>query len=117
MAMRDRCYRPGTNGYKSFGGRGITVCDRWRENFGAFLQDMGDRPDGMTLDRIDVDGNYEPQNCRWATAKEQQANKRKAAWLSSRQWDLIRDLLHRDDSTNARETLAELERAGIVTLG
>lgn len=76
-AMLNRCTNPNFIGYAQYGGRGITVCDRWRE-FAAFLADMGERPEGMTLDRIDVDGPYRPDNCRWATISQQNANKRRA---------------------------------------
>lgn len=69
--MISRCTRKSVNSYERYGGRGIAVCERWL-SFANFLSDMGERPNGMTLDRYpDRDGNYEPGNCRWATYKEQ----------------------------------------------
>jgi hypothetical protein len=75
--MRKRCYSPSRDEYASYGGRGISICDRWRDSFADFLADVGERPSPQhSLDRIDNDGNYEPGNVRWATKSEQLANRR-----------------------------------------
>jgi hypothetical protein len=74
-AMWRRCTSPKHVNYPNYGGRGITVCDRWK-SFDAFVEDMGDRPQGRTIDRINNDLPYSPNNCRWATAKQQRANQR-----------------------------------------
>lgn len=89
--MHARCRYPSVAMYPHYGGRGITVCERW-SSFASFLADMGERPAGTTLDRIDSDGNYEPGNCRWSTRKVQNQNKRErfrgltaedVAWIRS----------------------------------
>ena len=75
MNMRHRCMRPAHPEYPRYGGRGISVCERWAD-FETFLTDMGEKPNGLSIDRINNDGNYEPSNCRWSTQHEQNENRR-----------------------------------------
>lgn len=89
-SMVTRCENPRFKDFRHYGGRGISICARWRESFQTFLADMGPRPRGRSLDRIDVDGNYEPGNCRWATAKQQRQNQRPpASRRASKEADLV----------------------------
>jgi hypothetical protein len=90
-SLRQRCLDPDSKDFRHYGGRGIEVCDRWANSFDAFVHDMGARPDGMSLDRIDVNGPYSPQNCRWADRFTQARNKR-CSKLTLEDVDNIRSL-------------------------
>ncbi len=81
--MVQRCSNPRSADFHNYGGRGIAVCERWR-SFDNFLADVGERPPGMSLDRIDNDGNYEPGNVRWATRSENDRNRRSSRWVDYR---------------------------------
>jgi hypothetical protein len=102
--MKTRCYQKGCDQYENYGGRGIIVCDRWLNSYQNFVNDMGRCPKDLTLERIDNNGNYEPNNCKWATIQEQARNKRNnrrltfngktqilAEWV--REWNIPRHLL------------------------
>lgn len=93
--MIQRCHNPRNPRYPEWGGRGIFVCDRWRQSFLWFLQDMGERPDGHSLDRINNDGPYAPENCRWVTAKDQARNRRTTR-VSTEQASAILEMARQD---------------------
>jgi len=82
-SMKQRCLNKKCNEYKDYGGRGITICREWMK-FENFYEDMGERLEGKTLDRIDNNGNYEPNNCKWSTPKEQNNNNRHNRYMSFR---------------------------------
>lgn len=113
-AMINRCYNPNNINYNNYGGRGIKVCDAWINSFDRFKQDMGEMQEGMTIDRIDVNGNYEKSNCRWASIKEQNNNRRSNYMITAfgktqtlqqwadeigLKWSLIRQRIERDKWT------------------
>lgn len=81
LGMKSRCYKPQNHAYHRYGGRGITVCKRWINNFDAFFEDMGFKPEGKALDRIDNNKGYSKENCRWATYKENANNTRKNVFI------------------------------------
>jgi hypothetical protein len=91
-----RCYNPKNKDFKNYGARGITMCSRWRYSFENFLADMDGRPVGRTLDRKEVNGNYTPKNCRWATWKQQANNRRKRVRLEQyTMTELLREIKRR----------------------
>ena len=80
--IKQRCHNPNANGYERYGGRGITVCNRWRNSFEAFFEDMGTKPKGLTLERVDNDEGYSKENCEWATMQRQACNRRNTRMIS-----------------------------------
>ena len=90
--MKSRCLNPNRSGYKNYGGRGIKICDKWLNSFDSFFLDMGKKPfSGAMIERIDNDGDYEPNNCKWASRVEQNRNRRYNVIQSKQDADKIRD--------------------------
>jgi len=110
--MLQRCHNPKAKHYKYYGNRGIKVCDKWR-SFKNFLKDMGERPKGLTIERVDNDGNYEPDNCVWATRREQRRNNRYAK-LNPLKVQVIKKLLK--ESKLKQWEIAEIFHVARVTI-
>lgn len=98
-----RCFNPNCRSYPCYGGRGIRVCDRWLNSFDAFYEDLGSAPEGSSLERIDVNGHYEPSNCKWATVREQNRNRTDTVLTEEKVKDTHRRL-------SQGENLADLAR-------
>lgn len=118
--MHGRCANPSLANYKYYGGRGIKVCERWScpEGFLNFISDMGERPTGYQIDRLDVNGDYEPDNCRWVTKYQQMANTRATKYIAGVNWMPAKNKFRARIKVNRKEiplgwhsTLAEAVRA------
>ncbi len=111
--MKARCRNPHAKSWKDYGGRGISVCERWRTSYSTFVSDMGPRPDGYVLDRINNDGNYEPENCRWVDRVTSQRNRRVCVRVTIEGKEyLLADLA--DKSPLKRDVVLERARQGMT---
>lgn len=112
-AMIQRCTNPKNTSWADYGGRGITVCERWQGDNGYrnFVADMGARPKGMTMDRIDANGNYEPSNCRWASVRVQQNNRRTSVNITAN-GETLPQTVWRERLGCGKNTIAERIKKG-----
>jgi hypothetical protein len=113
LNMKDRCFNSRGKSYPEYGGRGIKICERWLvkgSGFRNFAEDVGPRPAGMSLDRVNVNGNYEPNNVRWATAKEQSANQRLSKQRVNKLFDMLEEIIGENPATTADVLLKVLRK-------
>lgn len=114
QSMKRRCYSKSNNKYKDYGGRGILICDRWKKSFECFIDDMGECPSKEhSLDRIDVNGNYEPLNCRWATHLQQAANRTNNHWIKFKEENKIMQDWARDLHVSHGNFIRMIKRVGV----
>jgi len=113
-SMKARCYSPRSDMYSSYGGRGIVVCDEWKDNPRGFVEWSlaNGYAEGLSIDRIDVNGNYSPDNCRWATSKQQFRNMRKNRWLTFRGRTMILADWAREVGIHPAAIQVRLDRCG-----
>ena len=114
--MKQRCLNPNNDGYPYYGGRGITICDRWLD-FNNFLEDMGERPENMTLDRIDSNGNYCKENCKWSTKSEQSRNSANAVLTLEDAVDIAYRRITTGDSCRKIAADYGIAHSGVVNIG
>lgn len=114
-SMRQRCNNPNFYQYRHYGGRGIEVCHEWQDSFETFYRDMGPKPGAShSIDRINVNGNYEPGNCRWATKKEQSLNRRKPIEDSDISYMLDNEMISQEDANAARRVLKNYHKLSAI---
>lgn len=116
QSMHRRCYEKQAKSFLNYWGRGITVCTRWHQ-YENFIADMGERPDGCTIERIDVDGHYEPSNCRWATAIEQAQNRRNTIRLQGQSLASVASAVGVNYSTAAKRLKTGKEPSRVLLAG